>query len=246
MRNRLSRFEYFDTAAGKTDVAWQLSAFRRFAGNAVESALQLGVPSIDALSQTQAGLKILSCDRAPLKRNQEASLILCEDASLALETESIDLVLWPHGFDRYPDTKEVLSEISRVLVPEGALVVTFFNRHGPWSLRRKLPIAHPLLPEDISLHTVSSARAQLLHAGLTFEAGAYGVYGIDAKEGAQGKTLLEKAGDRWWPMLGNLVILVARKHRQGMRLVGKAQFNSPSLGTLGAATAGNTTQKEGL
>ena len=75
MRNRLSRFEYFDTAAGKTDVAWQLSAFRRFAGNAVESALQLGVPSIDALSQTQAGLKILSCDRAPLKRNQEASLI---------------------------------------------------------------------------------------------------------------------------------------------------------------------------
>lgn len=246
MRNRLSRFEYFDTAAGKTDLAWQLSAFRRFASDATECALQLGVPTIDALAATQAGLRILSCDRAPLQRNTEASLILCEDCALALETESIDLVLWPHGFDRYPDTKEVLSEISRVLVPEGRLVVTFFNRHGPWSLRRKLPMAHPLLPEDISLHTVSSARAQLLHAGLTCEAGAYGVYGIDAKEGASGKTLLEKAGDRWWPLLGNLVILVARKHRKGMRLIGKAQFNSPHLGTLGAATAGNTTQKERL
>lgn len=244
MRNRLSRFEYFDSAAGKTDVAWQMSAFRRFAGDTAGCALQLGVPTIDALAQTQAGLRILSCDRTPLKRNNEASLILCEETALAIDTESIELVLWPHGFDRYPDTKDVLSEISRVLVPEGALVVTFFNRHGPWNLRRKLPMAHPLLPEDIFLHSVSSARAQLLHAGLTCEAGAYGVYGIDAKEGTQGKTLLEKAGDRWWPMLGNLVILVARKHCAGMRFVGKTQFNSPSLGRFKAVTAGNATQKE--
>ena len=246
MANRLSRFEYFDTPAGRTDAAWQLHAFKRFAATPSDSALQLGVPSIAALSQTKAALRILASDRAPLVRDNDVSMILCEETALPLESESIDLILWPHGLDRHANSAPVLSEISRVLSPEGLLVVTFFNSRGPWALRRKLAFVPPLLPEDICPCSVSSAKAQLLRAGLATEGGAYGVYGIDPKEASGEKSALEKAGDRWWPVFGNLIVLTARKHVSGMHLVGKAQFSSPNLGRFGAAAAGNGTQKESL
>lgn len=243
MANNPTRFDYFDTPAGKTDLAWQKQTFARFANLAVPCALQLGAPAIPALAQTRASLRILGCDRAPLLRDPELSMLLCEESSVPLETESVDLILWPHGLDRNPNSCQILAEIARLLSPEGLLVVTFFNRHGPWSLRRKLAFAPSVFPDDICPCTVSSAKAQLVRAGLSCQGGAFGVYGIDPQAELEGKTTLEKAGDRWWPMFGNLVVLVAKKQVSGLKFVGKARFCAPKLGRFGAAAAGNSNKE---
>lgn len=240
MAEKPTRLDYFETPAGKTDCAWQVDAFARFAALSVPCALQLGVPSVAALSQTKAALKILACDRNPMHRNPDHSLVLCEETAVPLLTESVDLVLWPHGLDKCSDNSAVLAEIHRLLAPEGLLVVTFFNRIGAWNLRRKLSIGPALFPDDICPCTVTSAKEQLNRAGLTVQGGAFGVYGVSRPNGVFEKSALELAGDRWWPILGNLVILVAKKHVSGMKLIGKAQFTKPKIAFPHAVPAGNT------
>ncbi|HBN74164.1 MAG TPA: hypothetical protein DD376_05600 [Sutterella sp.] len=245
MDQRPTRLDYFETPAGKTDCAWQVDAFARFATLSVPCALQLGVPAVSALSKTKAALKILACDRNPMHRNAECSLLLCEETAVPLQTESVDLVLWPHGLDRHSDNAAVLSEITRLLTPEGLVIVTFFNRNGVWSLRQKFSLGPTIFPDDIYPCTVTCAKEQLTRAGLTVQGGAFGVYGINHKAGALEKTALELAGDRWWPVLANLVILVAKKRVSGMTLIGKTQFTKPKLSFTNAVTAGNT-NKEAL
>lgn len=242
MEQKPTRLDYFETPAGKTDCAWQVGAFARFAALSVPCALQLGVPTVAALSQTKAALKILACDRNPMRHDAEHSLLLCEETAVPLQTESVDLIVWPHGLDKRPDNTAVLSEISRLLAPEGLLVVTFFNRIGAWNLRRKLSIGPTLFPDDLCPYTVTSAKEQLAKAGLTVQGGSFGVYGISSKTGTFEKTALELAGDRWWPVLGNLVILVAKKRVSGIKLIGKAQFAKPKLAFPNAVPAGNTSK----
>ena len=129
MEQKPTRLDYFETPAGKTDCAWQVGAFARFAALSVPCALQLGVPTVAALSQTKAALKILACDRNPMRHDAEHSLLLCEETAVPLQTESVDLIVWPHGLDKRPDNTAVLSEISRLLAPEGLLVVLRRVRH---------------------------------------------------------------------------------------------------------------------
>ena len=68
------------------------------------------------------------------------------------------------------------------------------------------------------------------------------MYGISSKTGTFEKPALELAGDRWWPVLGNLVILVAKKRVSGIKLIGKAQFTKPKLAFPNAVPAGNTSK----
>src|SRR5260364_132564 len=40
---------------------------------------------------------------------------------------------------------------------------------------------------------------------------------------------LETAGHRWWPIFGAVYIITAVKRAHGVRLIGPAQLNAPSL-----------------
>jgi hypothetical protein len=57
---------------------------------------------------------------------------------------------------------------------------------------------------------------------------------------------LEKAGDRWWPILGSLFMLSAVKRVPGMRLVGKVQTKKTRLRRLVPAANSSTTNSASL
>lgn len=59
-------------------------------------------------------------------------------AELAVQTDSVDLVLLPHTLECQDDPHGVLREAERVLVGEGHLVVIGFEPFGAWALRQRL------------------------------------------------------------------------------------------------------------
>ena len=52
-------------------------------------------------------------------------------AALPIESDGVDVVVMPHVLEFEPEPHEAVREASRVLVPEGYLIITGFN---PWSL----------------------------------------------------------------------------------------------------------------
>ncbi|MGT2427968.1 class I SAM-dependent methyltransferase [Cupriavidus basilensis] len=69
---------------------------------------------------------------------------------MPFETQSIDLITLPHILEFSEDPHEVLREVSRVLMPEGRVVVTCFNPMSLWGARQGLKRlgADPFLPND--------------------------------------------------------------------------------------------------
>lgn len=59
-------------------------------------------------------------------------------SSLAVQTNSVDVVLLPHTLEFEPEPHEVIREVDRVLVGEGHLLVLGFEPLGWWSLRHRL------------------------------------------------------------------------------------------------------------
>ncbi len=59
--------------------------------------------------------------------------LVADPAALALQSDSVDVMLLPHTLEFAPDPHEVLREAARVLAGEGELVVLGFEPLGSWS-----------------------------------------------------------------------------------------------------------------
>ncbi|MGR9106784.1 MAG: methyltransferase domain-containing protein [Gammaproteobacteria bacterium] len=67
-----------------------------------------------------------------LLADESASRIIASCDQIPIESESIDVVIVPHGLEFESDQHSVLREAERVLKPEGQFVLLGFN---PWSLQ---------------------------------------------------------------------------------------------------------------
>ncbi|MGH8557876.1 MAG: class I SAM-dependent methyltransferase [Methylococcales bacterium] len=67
-----------------------------------------------------------------LLADSSTSRIIARCDSIPIESESIDVVIIPHGLEFEPDQHSVLREAERVLKPEGQFILLGFN---PWSLQ---------------------------------------------------------------------------------------------------------------
>jgi SAM-dependent methyltransferase len=133
---------------------------------------------------------------------------------LPVQSDSIDVVVLPHTLEFEPEPHETLREVERILVAEGHVVILGFNpwsiwglwrlvrwkrkEHPPWSgtfrgiLRIKDWLA--LLGFDVVLSRSAFFRPPLHHAGMM-----------------RRLLWLERLGTRFWPYLGGVYIIVARK-----------------------------------
>ena len=235
MPRTVSWISFFSTDAGKTCAEWELAAFssisRALAGS---RAIQIGCHAINALTGCAIAHQILVSEDIPARLSSDIRApVIASAQAIPLAADCADLVLWPHGLDAAEDKTACLAEITRILSPNGILITSFLNASGPWSMKRRLFGTSECIPEPASLVTVGEAKRLITSSGLTLEGGRFGVY--TANPGAQPSsprpvnslkpTWLDKAGDRWWPTLGNMAILVARKRTVGMTLVGKAAFS---------------------
>lgn len=246
---------FFASAAGRTVAAWERGAYARFvAAKLGDRALQIGLAAdLDPLEKSPIAHRIaLSEEVVAIAPDDLRLQVLGLPWSMPFENECCDVVALPHGFDQHPDKIDaMLEEIYRVLAPNGLFVTTFFNSIGSWKLREFFPRASHILPEHSASASMSAIKGAMAHAGFRLEGGNFGVYAIDRSARPEAGSTprlpswIDKAGDRWWPTLSNVVLLSARKVTSGMTLVGKVNFSTAKAPARAHAAVQNRRESTG-
>jgi SAM-dependent methyltransferase len=178
------------------------------------NAIQVGLPDHDFLRANRMPLR---CVTGP-----EGKVGLQADAcALPIQTASADLVVLPHALEFSGNPHQVLREVSRILMPEGHVVISGFN---PWSLwgasrtgKRRRRSA-PWSGQFINLPRLKDWMALL---GFELAAGRMACYvpPLSSEKWLRRWRFMEAAGDRWWPFAGGVYFLHGIKRVPGMRII---------------------------
>lgn len=176
------------------------------------NAVQVGWNDIDLLQQSRIPHRF---SVAP-----DAGRLRCNADQLPFAAHSLDLIILPHVLEFAEDPHQTLREAERVLVPEGHLILSGFNPLSLWGLRHmmKRQDDYPWRGRFMSLMRMKDWLALL---GLEVVAGRMACYAppFRSEKWLAKMHWLDNAGDRWWPMMGGVYFLVARKKVLGMRLI---------------------------
>ena len=171
----------------------------------------------------------------------QSHAVVCDFTDLPFATQSLDLVVLPHALESASDPHACLREVDRVLVAGGQVVITGFNALSLWGARQAIGrLGGPLyLPQRGELISPRRVRDWLRLLSFEVTAGRYGCYRPAAcsQSWLERWRFMDKAGDRWWPMLGAAYVLVATKRVRSMRLVGKAWQQKAAKATVARPVA---------
>lgn len=194
---------------------WELGQF----DNAVEDAFgyraaQIGLPEIDFLRANRISF------RFSLALESGAALA-ADPLQLPLAAQSLDLLVLPHTLESHLDAHHVLREAERVLRPEGQVVISGFNALSLWGLRRKFSGRRAGSPWDARFIGLLRLKEWLQLLGFELNGGRFGCYAPPFAQPAwhQRFAFMEKAGARWWPILGGVYVVRAVKRVHGMRVI---------------------------
>lgn len=227
--------DWFGTPAGRYLLEWERA---RVDAAVVDMfgyhALQLGVPELDGLRANRMPHRWLATEaqHEPWEGPVGQAALLCDFAALPFPAASLDLVLLPHTLEFSADPHATLREVERVLVPEGRVVICGLNPTSLWGfqqqrghLYRRLGLGRRLfLPDAGEFIGYWRLRDWLRLLGFEVEVGDFGCYraGVTSDKWLQRLQWMDRAGARWWPILGATYFLVAVKRVRGMRLLGPA------------------------
>lgn len=177
------------------------------------NALQLGMPQVDMLRNCRIPYRCLAAAAGEVT-------LRCTPTQLPLAAHSVDLLALPHVLEFSENPHDTLREAERVLMPEGHLVLSGFNPLSLWGARRLLErhAEYPWQGEFIPLPRLKDWLALL---GLEVVGGRMGCYAPPWRNTSwlQRCRWMDQAGNRWWPMLGGVYFLVAKKRVTGMRVI---------------------------
>lgn len=224
MNNRIiGLHDWFQTPPGRYLLAWE----RAQLGEAVADvfgfhALQLGLPGLDALATNRMPHRWLATPE-PV----HSAALVAEFSALPFPAASLDLVVLPHALELSHDPHATLREVERVLVPEGRAVICGFNPLSLWGLRqrrsrwyRRLGAGRPFLPQD-ELIGYLRLRDWLRLLGFEVEVARFGCYrpALHSEGWLKRFDWMDRAGARWWPILGAVYFVVAVKKVRGVTLL---------------------------
>jgi hypothetical protein len=185
------------------------------------NAVQLGLPSVDLLRQCRIPYH--------LAVSPEHGAMRCDSGQLPLATHSVDLLLLPHVLEFAENPHQTLRDAERALVPEGHIIISGFNPVSWWGIRYLFckRTGYPWRGRFISLMRMKDWLALL---GLEVVAGRMACYAppLQSAKWLARLDWMDRAGDRWWPMMGGTYFLVAKKRVAGMRLI-RPQWGSKSF-----------------
>lgn len=228
--------DWLTSPPGQYLLAWERAQMAQAVGNAFGfHALQLGLPELDALeanrmphrwlaTQTESETTLLAADTSTTRR----VALVSDFSALPFAANSLDLVVMPHALELSADPHGVLREVARVLVPEGRVVICGLNPLSLWGFSRRRPswfrwmgAQRPLLPSASEWIGYLRLRDWLSLLNLEIEDGHFGCYRPACSSPAwlQRLSWMDKAGARWWPILGSVYCLVAVKRVRGMTLI---------------------------
>jgi SAM-dependent methyltransferase len=210
-------------------------------------ALQLGLPELaslqnsriahrwvmDSVGNALASTDSMTNELLKLEKMTNETDFFSELTSLPFSDSCLDLVTLPHTLENSPDAHATLREVSRVLIPEGKVMIMGLNPSSLWSLQNPKLMLHSAIAEPQKAQQPLQPRQWIAYWRLRdwlrlldFEVESAKLWGYGPAltsalwlERLQG---LDQLGARWWPILGGVYFLVATKRVRGARLIGKA------------------------
>jgi len=233
--------EWFEPPPGRYLLDWERLQFDAAVADIFGyHALQLGLPQLDALQANRMPHRWLACE-APTVVAPGApprAAMVSNFCALPFAENSLDLVLLPHTLELNVEPHATLREVERVLVPEGRVIICGLNPASLWGLRqrraylyRKFGFGQLYLPAEGDFLGYWRIRDWLRLLGFEVESGRFGCYrpSVGSQAWLNRFQWMDKAGPRWWPIFGSAYFLVAVKRVRGMKLLGPAWKNAPSL-----------------
>ena len=180
------------------------------------NALQLGLLQLNTLKSSRIA-HIMHVG------NREGDT-LCESDYLPFAESCIDLICLPHVLEFSRNPHQTLREAERVLVPEGHLILTGFNPISAWGIKQTLTKETNSVQSGNSAQgenypwqghffTLSRIKDWLALLGLEFASGSMNAYEppFNDEKWLKRFTCMDKMGEKWWPMLGGIYFIVAKK-----------------------------------
>ncbi len=140
-------------------------------------------------------------------------------STLPFQSSSVDLCLLPHMLDFSVNPHQLLRESKDILVSGGHLVILGFNPYSLWGIRKFFSrVNAPWNSHSYSLYKVRDWLS-LLDFHVSGGMMLYYSPPIRKQQLREQFAFMEYAGDRWWPMLGGVYLLIARKRESGMTVI---------------------------
>ena len=239
--------DWLKTPPGAYLLEWERTRFDQAVSDIFGyHALQLGLPELDTLQLNRMPHQWLALPSRPAGPVQPPAhadpvagtapdsissrhvALLAHSAALPFPESSLDLVVLPHTLELGPDPHSALSEVARVLVPEGRVVISGFNPVSLWGLRqrrghfyRRFGYGDLFLPKTGDSIGYWRLRDWLRLLNFEVESARFGCYrpALGSQRWLDRFDWMDAAGERWWPIFGAVYFLVAVKRVRGMHLL---------------------------
>jgi SAM-dependent methyltransferase len=238
--------DWLKTPPGAYLLDWERVHFDEAVGDVFGyHALQLGLPELDTLQANRMPHKWLALESAPPEAPPDSSsgafgattgratssrraALLTDAGALPFPEASLDLVVLPHTLELSRDPHATLREVSRVLVPEGRVVISGMNPASLWGLRQRRGHLYQrwgydslFLPKTGEFIGYWRLRDWLRLLDFEVESGRFGCYrpALTSQTWLDRFEWMDAAGERWWPIFGAVYFLAAVKRVRGVRLL---------------------------
>lgn len=172
---------------------------------------------------------------------QMATDVWLDSRAWPWQADSLDLVVLPHTLERSADPHACLREVERVLIPEGQVLITGLNPMSLWGWPPQR--GGPRRPPGASVQRLIAYRRLrdwLRLLGFEVQVSRFGGWtpALTSERWMQRLGWMERAGERWWPILGGVYLLMATKRVPGGRWLPARQWRtvrSPAAATAPVA-----------
>ena len=242
---------WLELPAGRYILEWERALFAQLTVDIFGyNAVQIGLPQIDALAASRMPNRWLtnSCALRTAVHGQKP-VLLHDFTELPFESQSLDLVVLPHVLEFSAEPHQILREVERVLIPEGRLIISGFNRTSLWGARQLMGRfgANSFLPKNGEF--ISLLRMKDWLKLLSMEVGQthFGCYAPPFRSAAwlERYYFMETGGKKWWPVFGAVYMVQAIKRVRGMHLIGPAWKQKRSARASAVPIANKVKNKHG-
>jgi SAM-dependent methyltransferase len=233
--------QWFETPPGRYLLAWEQAEFDRAVSDIFGyHALQLGLPELDTLQANRMPHKWLALQEPTSNPLGARASLHTEFGALPFEENSLDLVVLPHSLELNIDPHTTLREVSRVLVPEGKVVICCLNPTSLWGLRqrrahlyRRFGFGELFLPDAGDFIAYRRLRDWLRLLSFEVESSSFGCWrpAFGSEKWLQRFAWMDGVGERWWPIFGAVYFMVAAKRVRGAKMIGPAWRTAKSIAT---------------
>lgn len=200
------------------------------------NAVQLGMPEVDFLRSSRMPFS--------LRAGVRDGAVRCQSTQLPFQTKSIDLLLLPHVLEFSDDPHQTLRDAERVLVPEGHIIISGFNPLSAWGLKRVFARSkgYPWQGTFFSLLRIKDWLALLDFEIVSVKMACY-TLPFSNPSWLNRCHFMDKTGSGWWPMIGGIYFIVAKKRVLGMRVIRPGRKPNRLKSLVAAPTRTQPTQQ---